>query len=83
MHEITQKIVLVLQLAEVGSSHSAQSKCFWLLRRIITLWGAYQQSCVDVVQGVLGSERGLECVFDQGDVSVFWRVLSACELLGH
>lgn len=43
----------------------------------------YLQSLVDVVQGVLGPQRGLEGVFDQGDVGVFCRVLNAGELLGH
>lgn len=38
---------------------------------------------MDAMQGVLGAERGLEGVFDQGDVRLSLRVLNATELLGH
>lgn len=43
----------------------------------------YLQDPVDVVQRVLGAQRGLVGVFDQGDVSLFLRVLDAAQPLGH
>lgn len=49
----------------------------------ITSLAAYLQSCVNVLQRVFGSQRGLEGVFDQGDVGVLLWVLNASELLGH
>lgn len=38
---------------------------------------------MDVVEGVLGPQGGLEAVFDQGDVGLFLRVLNATELFSH
>lgn len=38
---------------------------------------------MDVVEGVLGPQRGLEAVFDQGDEGFFLRVLNAAELFSY
>lgn len=46
-------------------------------------YGTYLQDPVDVVEGVLGPQGGLEAVFDQGDVGLFLRGLDATELLSH
>lgn len=45
--------------------------------------GAYLQGLVDNLQRILGAQRRLEGVFNQGDVGVFLRVLNATQLLGH
>lgn len=47
------------------------------------LYCPYLQDPVDVVEGVLGAQCGLEAVFDQGDVGLSLRVLNAAELFGH